>query len=63
MARNLGNAETVRLAEELERLRPERSGLSRHDRLRALARLCARLPERDPHLADEIVGYDENGLP
>ena len=31
--------------------------------MRALSRRVAELPERDARSADEIVGYDENGLP
>ena len=31
--------------------------------MRALSRRVAELPERDPRSADEIVGWDENGLP
>ena len=28
-----------------------------------ISRRCAALPELDPRSADDIVGYDENGLP
>lgn len=31
--------------------------------MRAISRRVAALPERDPRPVDEIVGYDENGLP
>ncbi|MFA6154917.1 type II toxin-antitoxin system VapB family antitoxin [Mesorhizobium sp.] len=31
--------------------------------MRSISRRIARLPERDPRSADDIVGYDENGLP
>jgi antitoxin VapB len=31
--------------------------------MRALSRRVAELPERDPRSADDIVGWDENGLP
>jgi hypothetical protein len=39
-----------------------------HDRrladvLDEIALHCARLPVRDPRSADEILGYDQNGLP
>ena len=33
------------------------------DDLMAIAKDCARLPILDPRSADEILGYDENGLP
>lgn len=32
-------------------------------RLTEIARHCAALPVRDPRPADEIIGYDERGLP
>ena len=31
--------------------------------MRALSRRVAELPERDPRSAEEIIGFDENGLP
>ena len=31
--------------------------------MRAIARRGAQMPDRDSRTADEIVGYDENGLP
>ena len=33
------------------------------DELDEIALHCARLPVRDPRSADEILGYDEHGLP
>lgn len=36
---------------------------ARRERLDAIARHCAALPTRDPRPADEILGYDERGLP
>lgn len=33
------------------------------DELMAIARHCAALPLLDPRSADEILGYDDNGLP
>lgn len=31
--------------------------------LMEIAHHCASLPELDPRTADEIIGYDENGIP
>jgi antitoxin VapB len=49
-----------------ERLMRE-SGREPSPRLReellAISRRCSRLPVLDPRPADEILGYDENGLP
>jgi len=28
-----------------------------------ISRRCGALPELDPRSADEIIGYDENGIP
>jgi antitoxin VapB len=51
------------LAERLERIRRHREDKSlRRDIEKILARVDA-LPELDTRTADEIIGYDENGLP
>lgn len=52
------------LAERLERERRRRrqeKGLA--ERLNEIARHCASLPDLDTRSADEIIGYDERGLP
>ena len=56
-------AVTQALRERLERL--ERSPVRRRlaDELDAIARHAASLPLLDPRSADEILGYDTNGLP
>lgn len=51
------------LEERLARVRRERSGLPLADELDEIALRCARLPLRDDRPADEILGYDEAGLP
>jgi antitoxin VapB len=59
----LTDAVRVALAERLERERLRRGdnvGLA--DRLLAIGRHCASLPDLDPRGPDEIIGYDENGL-
>lgn len=33
------------------------------DQLNEIALRCASLPELDTRTADEIIGYDDNGLP
>ena len=51
------------LAERLERLeRAQKRYGSREEINQILARVDA-LPELDNRTADEIIGYDENGLP
>jgi antitoxin VapB len=56
-------AVTKALRDRLARVRRERSGRRLADDLDAIARHCASLPVRDPRPADEIIGYDERGLP
>ncbi len=48
-----------------ERLKREgaKSPLSLKDEIMEISRRCAALPDRDKRSADEIIGYDENGLP
>ena len=54
-------AEAIR--DRLERLRKERSGRSLADELDDIGRRCARLPVHAVRPADEILGYDEHGVP
>lgn len=56
-------AVTEAIRSHLDRLRRERSGRTLADELDAIGRRCARLPVRDSRSADEILGYDERGLP
>lgn len=51
------------LEDRLTRLRRERGGRRLADELDAIARECAALPVRDGRPADEILGYDEHGVP
>ncbi len=54
---------TRALRERLERLQRERSGRSLADRLDVIACRAAKLPVLDSRTADEILCYDETGLP
>jgi antitoxin VapB len=51
------------IRDRLERLRRERSGRSLADELDDIGRRCAKLPVLDARPADEVVGYDEHGVP
>ena len=51
------------LRERLARVRRERRGRSLADELDEIAQHCARLPVRDRRPPDEILGYDDQGLP
>ena len=56
-------AVTEALRERLERLRRRRAGRRLADELDEIARHCAELPVLDHRDADEVLGYDEHGLP
>jgi antitoxin VapB len=51
------------LRDRLSRLRRERSKRRLADELDEIALHCARLPVLDNRTAEEILGYDERGLP
>jgi antitoxin VapB len=51
------------LRDRLARLRRERTRRRLADELDTIARECAALPVRDSRPADEILGYDEHGVP
>ncbi len=56
-------AVTKALRERLQRLRKERTGRRLADELDEIALHCSRLPVRDARPPDEVIGYDENGVP
>ena len=51
------------LHDRLDRVRRERSGRRLADELKEIALRCASLPVLDDRTPEEILGYDENGLP
>jgi len=56
-------AVTRALRERIARVRRERGGRRLADELDEIARHCAVLPVRDRRDSDEILGYDDRGLP
>jgi antitoxin VapB len=50
------------LRERLARVR-RRRGPKLRDELLRIGQRCARLPKQDRRSAEEIIGYDEHGLP
>ena len=56
-------AVTRALRARLDRVRRERTARSLADELDAIAKRCTALPIRDSREPEEILGYDEHGLP
>ena len=56
-------AVTKALRDRLARVRGDRVRRRLADELDDIGRHCARLPIRDARPADEILGYDEHGVP
>ncbi len=56
-------AVTRALRDRLDRVRRERRNRRLADELDDIATRCAGLPVRDRRSPDEILGYDEHGLP
>ena len=56
-------AVTKALRDRLARVRRERSNRRLADELEEIAEHCAKLPVLDSRAADDILGYDETGLP
>jgi len=57
------DALTKALRDRLARVRRERIGRRLADELEEIAEHCASLPVLDNRSSEEILGYDENGLP
>ncbi len=53
---------TIALRERLKR-EGAKSPLSLSDAIMEISRRCAALPRQTGKAADDIIGYDENGLP
>ena len=60
---SITTAVTIAARERLERLRGAVPTAQRLAAIRELARRGATLPTLDARPADEILGYDDNGLP
>jgi antitoxin VapB len=60
---SLTEAITIALREQLAREEGKRSASRIRDELLAIGRRCAALPDLDTRSPDDILGYDETGLP
>jgi antitoxin VapB len=56
-------AVTKAVRDRLSRVRGERVRRRLADELDDIGRHCAQLPVRDGRPADEVLGYDEHGMP
>lgn len=56
-------AVTKAVRDRLERLKRARQHRPLADELDMIGKQCAALPVLDPRTPDDIVGYDEHGLP
>ena len=67
LAERRGTSLTGAVREALEEALARTGESTRHghlrERLDAISRHCAALPVRDARAADDILGYDERGLP
>ncbi|MGA2403454.1 MAG: type II toxin-antitoxin system VapB family antitoxin [Syntrophobacteraceae bacterium] len=59
----LTEAITLALEERLERLKGRRTAADVAEEIMKISLRCRELPELDRRGADEILGYDERGLP
>lgn len=60
---NLTEAIIHALEERLERLKGRRTITDVAGEIMKISRRCRALPEKDQRSPDEILGYDERGLP
>ena len=60
---SLTDAVREALRERLRRVEGRTAAPRLRDELRAIRKRCARLPVLDPRSPEEILGYDEHGLP
>jgi antitoxin VapB len=56
-------AVTKAVRDRLERVKRARQQRSLADELDAIGKQCAALPVLDSRTSDEVLGYDEHGLP
>jgi len=56
-------AVTLAIRDRLQRIRARKPGRSLVDELDEIARHCAALPVLDDRSPEDIIGYDERGVP
>jgi len=61
--RTITDAVTQALREQLQRETGRRSTPRLENELRTISRRCCQLPDRDTRSPEEIIGFDQHGLP
>ena len=60
---NLTQAVIHALEDRLQRIKGRRIAVDLVDDILAVSRRCSALPDQDTRPADEILGYDKDGIP
>lgn len=60
---SITKAVTIALKERLRKVKARRRGRCLADELDEVAKQCASLPMRDRRTPEEVIGYDDRGLP
>lgn len=60
---SITDAVATSVRERLDRLVAQRRSGDLRAELESIVLRCAALPELDPRAADDIIGYDEHGVP
>ena len=60
---NITQAITTALEERLQRVRGRSRVFDLAEEILKISRRCSKLPDQDQRTPDEILGYDETGVP
>jgi antitoxin VapB len=60
---NITQAITQALEERLERLRGRRTATDLAEEIMKISKRCSAIPDKDQRTPDEILGYDQRGVP
>jgi len=60
---NLTQAIVHSLEERLERLRGRRTAVELFEEIMTISQRCRSLPDKDPRAPEEILGYNQVGVP
>lgn len=60
---NITQAITHALEERLERLRGRSTASDMADEIMKISRRCSAIPDKDQRSPDQILGYDQTGVP